>query len=303
MESAIKIPVELENNKLVDTKVHIRWINEWQRPPDFFKKPIDYPYTLCWLVLSGAKTIVIDDRSFLVKAGDFILLPPHTPVIVAASPNDEVFHYLALVGEMKLGIFDMVSLYEFPIVHRFESSSIEKLIHIWRELIEQVKNLAETTPDDLNSPVSLDKALHYFQMNMLLHAWILEWLHIYTPLLPKEKVFEDARVHKVCLFIKKNFKRKLKLRTLSRHAYLSESHLRTLFHKYLGLTPMEYLLKVRITHAREFLVTTTASMAEIAQMVGFSDQSQLGKAFKKETCLTPQQYRKKNNKTSLDQRI
>ncbi|MCC2683316.1 MAG: arabinose operon regulatory protein [Paenibacillaceae bacterium] len=294
MESAIKIPVELENNKLLDTKLHIRWINEWKRPPEYSKKPVDYPYTLCWLVLSGAKTVVIENRSFRVQEGDFISLPPHTPISVAANPGDEEFHYLALAGELKLGIFDLVSLYEFPHIHRFSPLSIERLLSLWRKLIEQVKHLAETTPDYLNRPISLDKANHYFEMNMLLHSWILEWIHIYTPILPKEKLFEDSRVHKVCKYINKSFKRNLKLRTLSKHVYLSDSHLRSLFRKYLGLTPMEYVQQVRISHAKQFLVTTSATVAEIAQMVGFSDQSQLGKVFRKEMGMSPLQYRKQS---------
>jgi len=81
---------------------------------------------------------------------------------------------------------------------------------------------------------------------------------------------------------------------------LSDSHLRALFHKYLGITPMEYVQKIRISHARELLVSTSTSMAEIAQQVGFTDQSQLGKIFKRETSMTPLQYRKKNKRDHLD---
>lgn len=69
-------------------------------------------------------------------------------------------------------------------------------------------------------------------------------------------------------------------------------HLARAFRRYFHLSPSEYVGRCRIWRARKLLVASRLTLAEIAIEVGFSDQSHLTHAFRRETAMTPGAYRK-----------
>ena len=71
----------------------------------------------------------------------------------------------------------------------------------------------------------------------------------------------------------------------------SVPHFNRLFRKVLRLSPMEYVLSLRVQEAQRLLATTGMSLGEIAAATGFYDQSHFTKRFRKVTGLTPSEYR------------
>jgi transcriptional regulator GlxA family with amidase domain len=69
-------------------------------------------------------------------------------------------------------------------------------------------------------------------------------------------------------------------------------HLARAFRRYFHVSPSEYVSRCRIWRARDLLVTSRLPLAEIALEVGFSDQSHLTNAFRRETAMTPAAYRR-----------
>lgn len=67
------------------------------------------------------------------------------------------------------------------------------------------------------------------------------------------------------------------------------------FKKLFGMTPFDYLRKLRIDHAIKLLRTTSNSVSEIAQSCGFSDSSHLIRVFKETTGMTPARFRKEEH--------
>ena len=63
------------------------------------------------------------------------------------------------------------------------------------------------------------------------------------------------------------------------------------FKQRMGLSPHRYVTQCRLEKAKALLADSNLSIAEIAQQVGFYDQSHFTHTFKKRTALTPQQYR------------
>src|SRR5207253_2480823 len=69
-------------------------------------------------------------------------------------------------------------------------------------------------------------------------------------------------------------------------------HLARAFRRYFHVSPSEYISRCRIWRARELLATSRLALADIAIEVGFSDQSHLTNAFRRETAMTPAAYRR-----------
>ena len=82
-------------------------------------------------------------------------------------------------------------------------------------------------------------------------------------------------------------------RILAKAANLSvrafERHFRAKF----GMTPHQYILRLRVRLASHALVYSSSSLAEIAASQGFADQSHFTREFRRETGLAPGAYRKR----------
>ncbi len=68
-------------------------------------------------------------------------------------------------------------------------------------------------------------------------------------------------------------------------------HLSREFHRHFQMTIGEYIRKRRIEHASELLAKSELSLAEIASVCGFSDQSHFCAHFKKQCGVTPARFR------------
>ena len=85
--------------------------------------------------------------------------------------------------------------------------------------------------------------------------------------------------------------------TLSRLAELTglnSSYLSRLFHKETGMTVSDYIQQTKIETAKNMLLHSSYSAAEIASILAFSDQSYFTEVFKKQTGLTPKRYQSLN---------
>lgn len=73
----------------------------------------------------------------------------------------------------------------------------------------------------------------------------------------------------------------------------SEWMLRTISKKALGCTVFQYILKLKMNHAREQLEQTSLLVKEIALQLGFPDTGSFSRAFNKENGINPKNYRDK----------
>ncbi len=98
-------------------------------------------------------------------------------------------------------------------------------------------------------------------------------------------------MHRAKKIIEERYAEKISAEDIAKEVNLSESRFRFLFGKTYGITPHQYLTDIRITHAKQML-WGNASMGEIAERCGFGSQQYFNDCFKKETGITPGQYKK-----------
>ncbi|MEU8515394.1 helix-turn-helix transcriptional regulator [Kitasatospora sp. NPDC048722] len=84
---------------------------------------------------------------------------------------------------------------------------------------------------------------------------------------------------------------RLSLTDLAAVAGVSPSHFTRAFRASTGQSPHQYLVRLRLEHARRALLTTDTPIAAIAQLCGFADQSHLTRTMRLHTGTTPSALR------------
>ena len=92
-------------------------------------------------------------------------------------------------------------------------------------------------------------------------------------------------------FIRANYMRRITLEDVAEYTYLSPSYFSKIFSEEMKMNFSSYLNQVRIEKSKVLLSSKELSIIEIADMVGFYDQSYFNKVFKKLTGVTPKKYR------------
>ena len=82
------------------------------------------------------------------------------------------------------------------------------------------------------------------------------------------------------------------LEQVCEEAGFSASYFSALFKKETGEGFIKYLTRVRMEHAKELLQQTSLPVTEVCARVGYSDIKHFTQTFKRETNLSPAQYRK-----------
>ncbi|MDI4647637.1 helix-turn-helix domain-containing protein [Cohnella hashimotonis] len=101
-----------------------------------------------------------------------------------------------------------------------------------------------------------------------------------------------AYVRQTVQAIDSRYRERLTLETLANERSVSKFNLSRAFKRYIGLGPIEYLIQVRMNHAKEYLKYADVPVGEIAERVGIDNASHFINLFKERTGLTPLAYRK-----------
>jgi len=93
-------------------------------------------------------------------------------------------------------------------------------------------------------------------------------------------------------YLTAHYTEKITLEHLAAQFSLDPHYLQKLFKKYLGQSPMEYIIYLRIVRAKNLLRTSTMTISQIAYSAGVDNISHFTRQFKHHEGMTPSQYRK-----------
>ena len=91
--------------------------------------------------------------------------------------------------------------------------------------------------------------------------------------------------------IEANYTRQIRMADLAKHVHLSEGHLSRHFTRRMGMSPIEFMHRLRAEHACRLLQSTSLPVADIAASVGYDEVAYFSRCFRKQVGRSPRQYR------------
>lgn len=109
----------------------------------------------------------------------------------------------------------------------------------------------------------------------------------------------QSAIRRALDYIEDSYDLRISLAELASTAGLSRFHFSRLFKQQIGISPAHYLEKARIEKAKRLLRSREFSVADVAQQVGFADQSHFTRRFKRHVGLTPAAYAREHGQIRL----
>lgn len=103
---------------------------------------------------------------------------------------------------------------------------------------------------------------------------------------------DDTMITGVCRYINQNYANNLTSEDICKEFFYSRSRFSHTFKKKIGKSFREYLIGVRLGHAKRLLKYSNLNITEIALSVGFKDSNYFSNVFKKYVGVSPIAYRK-----------
>lgn len=222
------------------------------------------------LHISGNKKYTFEGRNILhTGKNDIIFMPEHSNYIVEMTCPGDCY-------AINFKIADTVSFEPF------------------------VLNIGDLVTDKFKSAEKAFRLKSYgyeMQCKANLYSVICSMLYKYEKkYMPKstEKIIAPALE-----YIHKNYtSENISVEHLAILCGISTTYLRNIFLKSKNTTPIKYINELKLSRAKELIVSDYYSMSKISELSGFGDESYFCRYFKKMTGMTATEYRQ--NKKMLD---
>lgn len=105
----------------------------------------------------------------------------------------------------------------------------------------------------------------------------------------------DGIVFKARAWLEADLRRVYNLQDVAQAAAVSPRTINRYFNEVLGMSPLSYLQKLRIQRAKQLLEISMLDISAIVEQCGYRDNSSFCRLFKRETKLSPLQFRRRFN--------
>ena len=219
-------------------------------------------------VLSGSGYFETGGIRYRVKSGEAFLIRPGTPTFYIADAHDPwSYGWVGFSGSEASAVLE--ALGSGPILQYSDPAAMEKCV---RQLMQY--HSTESNPFARQS--ELYRFFSFFTLsdkNM-------------QPLSP-------AQVAQT--FFQQNHSYAITVEQAAAYAGVSRSHLFRLFRQAYGVSPQEYLCRLRLQHAAQ-LLQSGSSVAQAAYSAGFADLPHFSRRFRQEYGVTPSGYSSTKNR-------
>ncbi|MCU6708578.1 AraC family transcriptional regulator [Paenibacillus sp. J5C_2022] len=258
---------------LLNMQVQIIEANLTQCWPDW--RELDYTpaYNKLYFILDGEGWVKVGERELYPEPGQLIMMPAHAKQSYSAI-SDRPFHKYWCHFTATAGGTDVFQWLDMPLC--YNELDRERLEGLFRELVDARRSYALVS--------------RLKEKSVLLH--ILTLVMENQPLRISESHSQEMeRLTRIQQYVDSHLQRELTLEELASVLHLHPNYFSKYFKRHFGVSPLKYVSRKRMEHAKLLLKTSSQSIKEIAQATGFEDANYFSKTFRREVGYSPTEYR------------
>lgn len=248
------------------------------------------------VVFGGEGTHYTRREKYQISQGDVFFIKPGVEHGYDNTADLKLVNIIYLPDELKLHLYDLTNS---PGYHAFfevepamrKRHGFKGRLRLSGTRLAYLMKLISSMEQELSSrkPDALFMAVSYF----------MQIIGFVARSYAKSEVPEQKNIlylSEVVSYIESSYQHKITLAGLAKKASMSEITLYRMFKKAFSMSPVNYILSVRVAAARRLLTETELDISEIAWRTGFADSNYFSRTFKKIIGFSPRSYRKQQIK-------
>lgn len=245
--------------------------DHWLQEP--VSRPDGYPFYHYLQTESGRGRFDIQGQTYILGEGQGMLIAPFVRHSYAGETQPWYTSFATITGSISGSIGSLLENRPCIPVEREQGLALSQII------AESIRHF-DHTPIDAT------------QLSLCCYRFLMHFVNGVTAENFTQDPLYQMYVAPVIKEIETNYHARLTVQELSRKVYVSPQYLSRLFGRFLGCSTYEYLTTCRLNKAKEFLLSRPhLDVQDIAGSVGYDNSSHFISVFKKNTGMTPMEFR------------
>lgn len=241
--------------------------------------PAIHDYCLIHTVLKGEGIFETGGKRYLCSEGDtFVIFPGILFRYEAGREDPWQYCWVGFKGGRVRRVLDELGIIpERPVIRRSGGPAV-------RSLYKQLRGSLKREDSDILSDLEASGILR------LLLSRFGEASLASIPVPERPLAETDRRLDQIISWLLLQYAQPISIRQIADTFGYHRTHLSRIFKEKTGLSPAQYLLKIRMEKARQ-LLCTSLTITEVAASVGYADPLYFSKQFHRWTGMSPSEYR------------
>jgi len=263
---------------------------------DFSRHTHDYSELV--IIISGSGLHTAENFTYPVRAGDVFVINQHQ------SHGFSRVHDLCMYNiGFRQEIVSTLDAFDIPAIRVLldleprtrEKSGFTSKLHINPLELENTTLLLHQMEMELKGKLSGYRVLftnHFFNLIIMLARYYSE-----SGFLPARNLMRMATG---MTLLEKEYAHKINLKQLAEESGCSLPHFIRSFSAAYGLSPLQYILQLRVSRAAELLESSSLSISQIGDQCGFEDSNYFSRVFRKRMDCSPRHYRNRQYRSRTE---
>lgn len=148
------------------------------------------------------------------------------------------------------------------------------------QVLEKAWQLVRESSEERDEFQLMQKAVLMEMLVYILRGLNEDHINV-VPYLSKSQRRQQQIVNYTVYYLENHYKEEITLEKLAQDQFLSPTYLSKIFKEATGVSPINYLIEIRLKRAKDMLKNDNLTIKEVASAVGYQDAYHFSKSFKK----------------------
>ncbi len=241
--------------------------------PGYVYGPAVRSHYLIHYVIKGSGSLISDGKTYPVHSCQaFLIEPGYVTSYMADEKDPWEYVWIGFDGDFAKRLLETADISQFNPV--FPGEYDKKLGDIFMNLRKLIR---ENSLDEMYILGSLTQVF----------SCLVDFSSHIQKMYPKRTIYVKRAID----YINTNFHMTISVEELAKLLRLDRKYFCAIFKEETGLSPIQYILSLKVSRASELLLGSSFSIGEIAHSVGYDDLFTFSRMFRQQTGISPSKFR------------